>query len=96
MASIDPSLFRLIVLKNSLSLWIKTGIKPVRGVGRNDMIRMASEFTGETYPMSKRGAKIALYALEKLHQEILDITRPHIYGPTDSVCAYGENHAQQD
>ena len=68
-----PSMFRLIVLKNSLSLWIKTGIKPTRGVGRNDMIRMASEFTGEQYPMSKHGAKQALYALTVLHQKILEI-----------------------
>lgn len=75
MPGIHPSMFRLIVLKNSLSLWIKTGIKPTRGVGRNDMIRMASEFTGETYPMSKQGAKIALYALEMLHQEIMRIGR---------------------
>ena len=73
MPGIDPTMFRLIVLKNSLSLWIKTGIKPTRGVGRNDMIRMASEFTGETYPMSKHGAKLALYALTVLHQKIMEI-----------------------
>ena len=78
MSAIDPQMFRLIVLKNSLSLWIKTGMKPNRFTGRNDMLEMASEFTGETYPKSKRGAGMALYDLEKLHEEILDIVRPHI------------------
>lgn len=45
-------LYRAMVLRNGIRLYVKTGIKPTRGVGPTQMLAMAKEYTGETY---KRG-----------------------------------------
>ena len=44
--------YRLIVLRQALTLYAKTGMRPNRHITATDMLRMASEGTGKTY---KRG-----------------------------------------
>jgi hypothetical protein len=51
--------YRALHVKMALSMWIRTGLRPTRGVGPTQMLTLASEYTGKTY---KRGQ----------HQQALD------------------------
>lgn len=55
-------LFRVNMLKVSIRLWLKTGMKPTRGVGIKKMLEMASIYTGRKYKTSQ-----AAEAIDDLH-----------------------------
>lgn len=55
-------LFRVNMLKVSIRLWLKTGMKPTRGVGIKKMLEMASVYTGRKYKTSQ-----AAEAIDDLH-----------------------------
>lgn len=55
-------LFRVNMLKVSIRLWLKTGMKPTRGVGIKKMLEMASHYTGRKYKTSQ-----AAEAIDDLH-----------------------------
>jgi hypothetical protein len=48
----DVNIFQAAMLASSLRLYAKTGMKPTRGVGPTQMLKLASAITGYTY---KRG-----------------------------------------
>jgi hypothetical protein len=51
--------YRALHVRMALSMWIKTGLRPTRGVGPTQLLALAAEYTGKTY---KRGQ----------HQQALD------------------------
>lgn len=51
--------YRAAVLRNGIVLYLETGLKPTRGVGVTQMVTMAKEYTGKTYPRSRRGLEAA-------------------------------------
>lgn len=55
-------LFRVNMLKVSIRLWVKTGMKPTRGVGIRKMLDMATQYTGRKYKTSE-----ASEAIDDLH-----------------------------
>lgn len=55
-------LYRVNMLKVSIRLWLKTGIKPTRGVGIRKMLDMAQLYTGRRYKTSE-----AADAIDDLH-----------------------------
>jgi hypothetical protein len=55
-------LFRVNMLKVSIRLWLKTGMKPTRGVGIKKMLGMATQYTGRSYKTSE-----AAQAVDDLH-----------------------------
>lgn len=55
-------LFRVNMLKISIRLWVKTGLKPTRGVGIKKMLAMATQYTGRKYKTSE-----ASEAIDDLH-----------------------------
>lgn len=55
-------LFRVNMLKVSIRLWVKTGMKPTRGVGIKKMLGMAERYTGRKYKTSE-----ASQAVDDLH-----------------------------
>lgn len=55
-------LFRVNMLKVSIRLWCKTGMKPTRGVGIRKMLDMAYQYTGRRYKTSE-----AMEAVDDLH-----------------------------
>ena len=58
--------FRGLMVKSSISLYLKTGMKPTRGVGPTQMVAIASEFTGKAYKRGRKGLEQALADLEAL------------------------------
>lgn len=46
------NLYRAIVLRSSMRMYRRCGIKPTRGVGPTQMLALAGEYTGKKY---KRG-----------------------------------------
>jgi hypothetical protein len=42
-------LVRAVYLKSAMGLYLKTGIRPTRGVGPTQMLAIASEYTGKKY-----------------------------------------------
>jgi len=55
-------LYRVNMLKVSIRLWVKTGMKPTRGMGIRKMLDMAQIYTGRRYKTSQ-----ASEAIEDLH-----------------------------
>jgi hypothetical protein len=55
-------LFRVNMLKISIRLWVKTGMKPTRGLGIKKMLAMAERYTGRKYKTSE-----ASEAIDDLH-----------------------------
>lgn len=55
-------LYRVNMLKVSIKLWIKTGLKPTRGVTITKMLKMAEQYTGRKYKRSQ-----AAEAVDDLH-----------------------------
>lgn len=55
-------LYRVNLLKISIRLWVKTGLKPTRGVGIRKMLAMAERYTGRKYKTSE-----ASQAIDDLH-----------------------------
>jgi len=55
-------LYRVNMLKVSIRLWVKTGMKPTRGMGIRKMLDMAQVYTGRRYKTSQ-----ASEAIEDLH-----------------------------
>jgi hypothetical protein len=55
-------LFRVNMLKVSIRLWVKTGMKPTRGMGIRKMLDMATQYTGRKYKTSE-----AAQAIDDLH-----------------------------
>lgn len=55
-------LFRVNMLKISIRLWVKTGMKPTRGVGIKKMLSLAERYTGKKYKTSE-----ASTAIDDLH-----------------------------
>lgn len=55
-------LYRVNMLKISIRLWVKTGMKPTRGVGIKKMLAMAERYTGRKYKTSE-----ASEAIDDLH-----------------------------
>jgi len=55
-------LFRVNMLKISIRLWVKTGMKPTRGVGIKKMLACAERYTGRKYKTSE-----AADAIDDLH-----------------------------
>lgn len=55
-------LFRVNMLKVSIRLWLKTGMKPTRGAGIKKMLGMATQYTGKKYKTSE-----AAEAIDDLH-----------------------------
>jgi len=51
--------YRVLAIRSALSLWERTGLLPGRGITLSVMLGNASQFTGKTYPKSKRGAMAA-------------------------------------
>lgn len=65
----EVNTFVLVVIKNAIKLYIKTGMKANRDYTPTNMLRKASEFTGVAY---KRGQlQIALDDLTKMYDDIL-------------------------
>ena len=63
-------IFRMLTLKSSLSLYLKTGIKPTRGVGLRQMLDLATEFTGKKYKGSKPEGERALADLAQIAAQV--------------------------
>ena len=55
-------LYRVNMLKVSIRLWVKTGMKPTRGMGIRKMLDMATQYTGRRYKTSQ-----ASEAIDDLH-----------------------------
>jgi hypothetical protein len=55
-------LYRVNMLKISIRLWVKTGLKPTRGVSIKKMLAMAERYTGRKYKTSE-----ASQAVDDLH-----------------------------
>lgn len=55
-------LYRVNLLKVSIRLWVKTGLKPTRGVGIKKMLGMVQVYTGRKYKTSE-----AAQAVDDLH-----------------------------
>jgi len=55
-------LYRVNMLKISIRLWVKTGMKPTRGVGIKKMLAMTERYTGRKYKTSE-----ASEAVDDLH-----------------------------
>jgi hypothetical protein len=58
--------FRAIVLLSSIRLYLATGMKPTRGVGVARMAELSGQYTGRTYPRSRKGLEAAVADLELL------------------------------
>lgn len=56
------TLYRVNMIKVSIRLWVKTGMKPTRGVGIKKMLAMAEKYTGRKYKTSE-----ASEAIDDLH-----------------------------
>jgi hypothetical protein len=52
-------LYKAVVLKNSMQLYVRTGIRPTRGVGPKHMTALASQITGRKYKPLEMGSAIA-------------------------------------
>jgi predicted nuclease with RNAse H fold len=48
---------------------VETGLRPTRGVGVTELLQMAGEYTGKTYPRSKRSLGIAMADLDRISQD---------------------------
>jgi hypothetical protein len=59
-------MFVLIVLKNGISLYLKTGMKPNRAWTPTAMRIKATSYTGIEYARSRKGLERALAHLEEL------------------------------
>ena len=46
-------LFRVKTLKSSISLWLKCGLIPTRGVTITKMLKLATHYTGQKYTTKK-------------------------------------------
>jgi len=57
---------RGILIKNGISLYLKTGMFLTRGMTIRKYLAIATEFTGKQYPKSKGGLALALEDLEAL------------------------------
>lgn len=58
--------FRGIVVKNGISLYLKTGMFLTRGMTVTKYLLIAGEFTGKKYPRGRKGLEQALADLEAL------------------------------
>ena len=56
--------FRVISLKQCLSMYVKHGMKMNRNVTPQVMRGVATEYTGTVYPKSKKGLETALADIE--------------------------------
>lgn len=61
------NIYRAAILASSIGLWIKTGIKPTRGIGITKMLEMAKGYTGQTY--TRKRADIAVTDLNEWVQQ---------------------------
>lgn len=51
--------YRALHVRMALSMWIKTGLRPTRGVGPTQMLALASEYTGKTYKRGQHAQALA-------------------------------------
>jgi hypothetical protein len=58
--------YRIIATKSAIRLWMNAKIRPSRHVGINDLLRIASEYTGEIYPINNGGYQKAIDDLEEM------------------------------
>ena len=58
--------FQAKVLRSSLSLYLKTGLKPTRGVGLKQMMILASSIVGTPFKASKKEIPNAIASLDLL------------------------------
>ena len=56
--------FRAVSIKTALRLFARTGIKANRAYTLTNMLRVATDYTGATYPKSRAGALRAVGDLE--------------------------------
>jgi len=57
---------RVIVVKNAISLYLKTGMKANRAYTPTAMREFASKFTGKQYARSRNGLQAAMSDLQEL------------------------------
>jgi hypothetical protein len=58
--------FRLRVIMSAIKLYLKTGMKANRAYTPANMRAVASQYTGKTYPRSRKGLEAALNDLNAL------------------------------
>lgn len=58
--------FRLRVVYSAINLYLKTGMKANRAYTPENMKRVVSEYTGKTYPRSRKGLESARDDLAQL------------------------------
>jgi len=70
MTNVNPEIARIIVIRQALKL-LAVGIKPNRAYTLSRCLRIAGEYTGKTYPLSRGKALVAAQDLK----EFLDAQR---------------------
>lgn len=70
--------FRAVVTRSALELYVATNgrVRPARHVTLSSLLRIASEYTGTTYPRSLAGARQALIDLTAATNRDLDDVQP--------------------
>lgn len=62
--------YRLVVLMAGIKLYLRSGIRPARNVTPRVMRSVAGEYTGKTYPASRKGLETALDDLTNLRASL--------------------------
>lgn len=63
------NLYRAVLIKNALKLYIKTGMKANRAYTPKNMLAVVKEFTGVSFPNTAKGRQAALDAITAYLEE---------------------------
>jgi len=58
--------YRVLATAQAIRLWMRAKIKPSRDMGIRDLLRIAGEYTGISYPNSRRGQAQAVEDLDNM------------------------------
>lgn len=84
--------FRAATLKAGLKLYARTGMKPNRAWTLSAMLKAATEYTGEKYPRSKKGAMLAHDDLARRLETVAGVS--HYYAST--ICTWVTGTEKKD